>query len=138
MGFRLLMGGVAAAAVAFAALFWQQGAWPVSGFLVLTAAMLRAAFAINYRDGRLYEEVRLSNTSLTVLRVQPNQRQDVWRFEPYWLRVRMSAPPGHDSQICLVSHGKSLIIGAFLPLAWREEVARTLSLALFRWRQPNQ
>jgi uncharacterized membrane protein len=42
----------------------------------------------------------------------------------------MDDPPSHDSQLSLVSHGKRLIIGAFLTPDERLEVARALSAAL--------
>ncbi|HZH26577.1 MAG TPA: DUF2244 domain-containing protein, partial [Azospirillaceae bacterium] len=95
------------------------------------------AFRINYRSGRLYEEVRLTDTDLTVVRVWPSRSRRQWRFEPYWLRVDMDDPPRHESQLRLTSHGQTVVIGAFLSPDERADLARALCAALARWREPD-
>jgi len=129
-GFLILMSAVSLFAFAAGLGFFLAGAWPVVGFLGLDVLLVYAAFRINYRHGRMYENVILTRSALTVERVNYWGETQTWRFQPYWLKVSMDDPPRRDSQLSLISHGKKLIIGAFLTPAERLEVARALSAAL--------
>ncbi len=115
--------------------FMAIGAWPVLGFCGLEFMLLCGAFAINRRDGRAYELVRLSDSGLEIRRIDPRGRvRGQWRLQPNWLRISMDDPPGHDSQLVLSSHGRSLVIGAFLTPEERLELARALRRAIDDWR----
>lgn len=136
-GFLALMGVLLVVNVGLGTLFWVHGAWPVVGFLGLDMLAVYAAFRVNYRSGRLYEEVRLTDTVLRVDRVWPSRRMRTWRFEPYWLKVQIDDPPRHESQVKLVSHGQTLTVGAFLSPDERADFAKALGDALSRWRDPD-
>ncbi len=136
-GFVLLMGAVAAVAFCAGLAFALAGAWPVFGFLGLDAVLIYAAFKANYRSARMYETLRLTESTLTVERVGPGRRRQSWRFQPYWLRVELDAPPDRQSRLTLASHGRRLVIGAFLAPEERLEVAQALREALQRLRQPR-
>jgi len=135
-GFVILM--IAVSLVCFAAgiAFALIGAWPVFGFFGLDVLLIYFAFRINYRWGRMYETVLLTEETLTIERVSPDGRINRWRFQPYWLRVTMDDPPHHDSALTLTTHGKALVIGAFLTPEERLELAEALRDALDRLRQP--
>ena len=68
------------------------------------------------------------------MRVSPGGEVGRWEFEPTWLQVSIDNPPRHDSQLRLSSHGRSLVIGAFLTPAERVEVAEALRDAIAEWR----
>ena len=136
-GFLVLMGVLLAFNGFLGVLFLVAGAWPIAGFMGADVLLVYLAFRINYRSGRLYEEVRLTDTDLTVVRVWPSRSRRQWQFEPYWLRVHMDDPPRHESQLRLVSHGETLVIGAFLSPDERADLAQALRAALARWREPN-
>jgi len=129
-GFALLMAGVVTVSAAIGAGFVLIGAWPVTGFFGLDVLLLFLAFRWNYRQGRRAEFVRLDQAGLTVRRVEPDGRAQEWRFEPYWVQVRFDDPPRYDSQLVLSSHGARLVLGAFLTVDERHEVARALKAAL--------
>ena len=57
-------------------------------------------------------------------------------FQPYWVRVEMDDPPEHESQLRLVSHGRSVTIGSFLTPDERLDLAQALRGELARLRQP--
>lgn len=134
-GFRLLMLASAAALLAVGLLFWMVGAWPVIGFCGLEFVLLYAGFRLNYRAGRAYERLRLSDEGLEVSRVRPNGRiSRIWRLQPAWLRIDIDNPPDHDSQLTLSSHGRRMVVGSFLTPDERLEVAEALRDALDRWR----
>jgi uncharacterized membrane protein len=126
LGFALLMTAV----VAISAGFVLIGAWPVTGFFGLDVLLLFLAFRWNYRQGRRAELIRLDQDGLSVRRIEPDGRQREWRFEPYWVRVGFDDPPRYDSELTLSSHGAHLVLGAFLTVAERLEVARALRAAL--------
>lgn len=130
LGFAILMGAVVAVSAAVGAGFFLIGAWPVTGFFGLDVLLLWLAFRWNYRQGRRAELIRLDRQGLTVRRIEPSGRHREWRFEPYWVRVAMDDPPRPDSQLTVGSHGQRLVIGAFLTLEERLEVATALRAAL--------
>src|SRR5678816_286311 len=90
-GFMVLMGAVCAVSFGTGLLFYLLGAWPVVGFMGLDVALIYTAFKLNYRAARLYETVDLTQTALTVTRVQPSGKEQVWSFNPYWVRLNLEA-----------------------------------------------
>lgn len=136
-GFMVLMLGIVVVSAAIGAGFVMIGAWPVTGFLGLDVLLLWLAFRWNYREGRRAEFIRLDRDGLTVRQVAPDGRHREWRFEPYWVQVRMDDPPRHDSQLRLGSHGRELVVGAFLAPGERLEIAHALRAALQAQRSPD-
>jgi uncharacterized membrane protein len=134
-GFWLLMALVSGVSFVSGMYFVLKGAWPVTGYFGLDVLLIYLAFKASYRSARLHETVRLTEDALVVERVSPSGRRASWTFQPYWLRVEMDDPPEHASQLTLTSHGRSLVIGAFLSPAERSELAAALRNALERSRQ---
>jgi uncharacterized membrane protein len=130
LGFAVMMAGVVAVSAAVGAGFVAIGAWPVTGFFGLDVLLLFLAFRWNYRQGRRAELIRLDQDGLSVRRIEPDGRQCEWRFEPYWVRVGFDDPPRYDSELTLSSHGRRVVLGAFLTVPERLEVARALKAAL--------
>jgi uncharacterized membrane protein len=106
-------------------IFVQHGAWPVSGFFGLDAALLYGAFRLSARAGRLVETIQLYEKDLVVRRILPGGRVQSWRFTPYWVRVR-TRPGG----LVLGSHGREVTLGAFLAPGERASLAAALGEAL--------
>ena len=129
-GFNILIGGIAFLFLTVGVIFLLAGAWPGVGFLGVEVLLFYAAFKINYRRGRVREQLQLSEGSLVVRRLDLARREQVWRFQPYWLRVAMPNPESSNDQLVLSSHGYQLTIGAFLPPAQRVSVATDLRNAL--------
>jgi len=134
-GFRMLMLVAGATLLIVGVLFMVAGAWPVFGFCGLEFLLLYGAFRLNYRAARAYERVRLTEDRLEVRRFSPRGEVGRWNFEPTWLQVSMDHPPQHDSQITLRSHGRSLVIGAFLSPDERQDFADALHNAIRCWRE---
>jgi len=134
-GFLILMAVVCAISFAGGLAFYLAGAWPVIGFLGADVALIYIAFKINYRRGRLVEQLHLTPEDLTVRRIWPNGKSRSWHFQPYWLQVVLEDPPRHESPLILRSHGQSLSIGSFLTKEERAEVAAALRQALGKARQ---
>lgn len=132
LGFWLVMAAIGGIGFVAGMAFWLAGAWPVFGFFGLDVLLVYWAFRVSYSSGRMYETVELTDSELTVWRVNPRGQRQTWSFQPYWLRVDMDDPPDHQSALTLKSHGRSLVIGSFLPPWERLEVARILRAALLR------
>ena len=128
--FRLLMIFVLLQGVVRSVLFCAIGAWPLTAFMALDVGIVWLAFRASYRHARLQERVRLTRRTLTVERVWPDGRRQSWTLEPAWARVLVENPGEHEVRVTLASRGASVVLGAFLAPAQREEVADALKAAL--------
>lgn len=133
-GFAVLMLAMAGVSFAVSLFFVLHGAWPVTPFFGLDVALVYLAFRLNYRGARLREELRLTEDSLTVDRVDVYGERKRWRFQPFWLRVVFEEKDEDTNRLVLTSHGRSLVVGSFLGPAERRSVAGALKDALSRWR----
>ncbi len=107
-----------------------RGAWPVMPFMGLDVVLLAWAFRASRRAARREEHVILTPSLLRVARRPPKGTPSEIVLNPYWVRVQMDEPAEHGSQLTLWSHGKGLILGAFLPPAERASFAQRLKSAL--------
>jgi uncharacterized membrane protein len=125
-GFLIVMIAVGLVSFAGGMVFLMMGAWPVFGFFGLDAALIYLAFKANFRDGRRYETVRLTDEALELCRVAPDGSSQSHSFQPYWTKVLM------DDQGCLLlrSRGSSVEIGRFLVEEEKESFRAALDRAL--------
>jgi len=114
--------------------FLAVGAWPVCGFFGLDVLLLYIAFRVSYRSARQHERLRLAGDQFTVERVNIRGERRVWRFQPFWMRVVLEERDDESNRLTLASHGRSLVIGDFLPPPSRRELAASLKRALGGWR----
>jgi uncharacterized membrane protein len=133
-GFRMLMLGLGVLSIIAGIAFVAAGAWPVCGFFGLDVALLYLAFRLSYRSARQRETLRLAGDQFTVERVDIYGARRSWRFQPFWLRIVLEERRGESNRLLLASHGKSLVIGDFLPPPMRRDLAATLREVLARWR----
>ncbi|HEX3535287.1 MAG TPA: DUF2244 domain-containing protein [Stellaceae bacterium] len=132
--FRLLMLLLGLLSLGASIVFLLVGAWPVCGFFGADVALLYLAFRISYRSARQHETLRLADDQFTVERVSIRGERRVWRFQPFWLRVVLEERSDESNRLSVASHGRSLVIGDFLPPPSRRELAASLRGALSRWR----
>ena len=132
--FHLLMGLLGLVSLAAGVGFVAVGAWPVIGFFGLDVALVYLAFRLNYRTARQSETIRLADDTFTVERVSVRGERRNWRFQPFWVRVILEERRDTSNRLLVASHGRSLVIGDFVPPATRRELAVTLLDALTRWR----
>jgi uncharacterized membrane protein len=133
-GFNILMLVLAGISVVVGIVFVSMGAWPVCGFFGLDVGLVYVAFRLSYRSARQRETLRLADEELTVERVSIRGDRRLWRFQPFWVRVVFEEQLDETNRLSLVSHGKMLPIGTFMPPPMRRELAGTLRDALRRWR----
>ena len=132
--FHLLMGLLGLVSLAAGVGFVAVGAWPVIGFFGLDVGLVYLAFRLNYRTARQSETIRLADDVFSVERVGVRGERRNWRFQPFWVRVILEERPDTSNRLLVASHGRSLVIGDFVPPAARRELAATLRDALTRWR----
>jgi uncharacterized membrane protein len=132
--FHVLMGLLGLVSLAAGVGFVAVGAWPVIGFFGLDVALVYFAFRLNYRTARQSETIRLADDTFTVERVSVRGERRNWRFQPFWVRVILEERRDTSNRLLVASHGRSLVIGDFVPPATRRELAVTLRDALTRWR----
>lgn len=134
-GFRILMGGLGALCFGVGILFWSMGAWPITGFFGLDLALLWLAFRINNRDGRAFEEVRLTRSELVIRRVSPRGRETEIRLNPFWTRLVVERIVDEGVvRIAVTSHGRDHEIGGFLAPEDRASFGDAFAAALSRAR----
>jgi uncharacterized membrane protein len=133
-GFRILMLVLGLVSLAYGIFFVSIGAWPVFGFFGLDVALVYGAFRLSYRSARRSEILRLAGDAFTVERVSVRGKRRLWRFQPFWLRVILEERPDESNRLFVASHGRTLVIGDFLPAPARRELAATIREALARWR----
>jgi uncharacterized membrane protein len=130
-GFLWLMAAICFSCFSTGLVFALAGAWPILIFSGVDVLLVWLAFKLNYRSGRMFETVRLTDEEILVRHMSPSGRESRFTFRPpHWLSVGMDDPPRADSRLTLSSHGKQLEIGRFLPPAEKVEVARALRRAL--------
>lgn len=129
-GFAILMGAIGLVGFLGGIAFLLMGAWPVTGFGVVEIGLFYLMFRLNYRSARIAERVTLTAAALTIERFDRKGGVERWSFPPHWLRVELAEPTEPDTPLTLRSHGRSLVIGRFLPPTERLDFANALRAAL--------
>ncbi|MGK2285602.1 DUF2244 domain-containing protein [Pedomonas sp. V897] len=130
--FKRLMAVVAVITALSALRFLVLGAWPVAFFFLLDAALLYAAFRLNYASAKEYEEVQLDEDALLVRRVTARGKEEQIRFEPYWVRLELETFGEDENKLWLRSHGQRLLLGRFLTPEERREIKAVIEDGLAR------
>jgi uncharacterized membrane protein len=130
-GFWIIMGILATWSFAGGIVFLIVGAWPVLGFIGIDVALVWWAFKASYGD-RTHERLRLAGGTLTVHRVDKRGVEEQFAFPSYWVRVQLQETDDGRGVLALSSHGRHLVIGAFLAPEQRAALAASLSAALAR------
>ena len=114
-------------------IFLAMGAWPVVGFLGLEVVLLYWALNHSLKDGNAFEDVMLFRDSLTIRQVSAAGIETLENFNPFY--VRFSIIRDREDRVIalqLITRGRSLEIGRFLPPDDKARFARAFSAALYR------
>lgn len=113
------------------------GAWPVTVFALFDVLLVYGAFKLSYRSGRQFEEVSISADEVVVRKVTPAGRVTEHRFSALWARLSVTRHEDEGvTRLDLGSHGKFIVIGAFLNPADRASFADAFGEALAEARRP--
>ncbi|WP_132959467.1 DUF2244 domain-containing protein [Rhizobium sp. BK251] len=130
-GFRILLLMTGGVCLFYGMLFATTGAWPIGMFFGLDFVLLYGAFWLNYRSGRVREEVTVSRTSVSVRKYSPSGRMVEHLFNPFWTRffVRRHQEIGILSMY-IAGEGRGTDVGSFLNPEDRESFAKAFRGAL--------
>ena len=137
-GFQIFMAALGLLSLFVGLLFVANGAWPILGFYGLEVLIIYIALKANYRQGLVYEKVRLSETTLLVERGNLRGHREVFNFQPFWARVHVIDPTDHASRVVISSHGRGVTVGTFLSPEERLDFAKALTAALEFQRHPGR
>lgn len=130
-GFKILLLLSGAVCLMYGMFFVATGAWPIGFFFGLDFVLIYGAFWLNYRSGKVREEVTVSRTSVSVRKFSPSGRMVEHRFNPFWARffVRRHQEIGILS-MHILGEGRRTDVGSFLNPEDRESFARAFKGAL--------
>jgi uncharacterized membrane protein len=117
-------------------LFTLLGAWPVLGFAGAELAIVLGLFLLHRRwAGRCIERISLSDAGLRIMRIDGRGRAYEAVLEPYWARLRVEE--GAAPRLLIGQRGQESEIGLYLNEDEKRDLARALSAALARYREPR-
>jgi len=134
-GFVIVV-AIVASVMAFAALrAIALGAWPVAIFAVADVLLVWGALKLNYRSARQFEEVTVTAREVLIRQVNAAGRAVEHRFDPVWARLTVTRRDDEGvTRLDIGSHGKTVVVGAFLDPEARASFADALADALARAR----
>jgi uncharacterized membrane protein len=135
-GFKVMLAVSGAVCLFYGMFFIVTGAWPIGFFFGLDFLLLYGAFWLNYRSGRVREEVTVSRTDVSVRKFFPSGRMIEHHFNPFWTRflVRRHQEIGILS-MHIFGQGKRTDVGSFLNPDDRESFAKAFKGALATVKQ---
>ncbi|MEZ2220484.1 DUF2244 domain-containing protein [Rhizobium sp. RCC_161_2] len=130
-GFRVMLALMGTFCLVYGILFVIRGAWPIGIFFGADFFLLYGAFWLNYRSGRVREEVTVSRTDVSIRKFSPSGRMVEHRFNPFWTRFLVR----RHSEIGVVSmhvrdRSHTTDVGSFLNPEDRESFAKAFKRAL--------
>ena len=130
----ILLAAVFGVAIGVSIGFFLAGAWPVVGFIGVELLLLAVCLVWARRMATYAEHIRLDDTGLHIETTTGRRTLRRWRFEPYWVRVRLDEVRPGEPALRLTAQGRTLTIGRFLKPEERSDVAAALEQALARYR----
>jgi uncharacterized membrane protein len=113
--------------------FLLLGAWPVLPFMGLETFAVLGLVAAHHRwSGRAREVVLLTESRLSVRRIDASGRRMEAALDPYWARVVLTEREG----LALVQRGRRVPVGCFLSDDEKQDLAAALQRVLAAYRQP--
>ena len=133
-GFKIVMTAVAFVSFTIGLWFYLKGAWPVLGFFGLDVVILYFAFKANYRGADVFETVELTPDHLSITHYPLRGKHREWRFNPYWVKLKIRERRGKSCQVEASSHGNRLIFANFLSDDEKRDFTKHLNRALNKMR----
>jgi uncharacterized membrane protein len=136
-GLRLLLGAIAVMCSLNAAVFIRLGAWPVGGFAAIEVLLAAFLLRLNVQAARACESLQLTADALRVVRTDPQGRRAERVLPPAWLTIQLEERPGRVPGLWLGARGVREEVARSLGEDEKRDLARALSEALYRWRNPR-
>jgi uncharacterized membrane protein len=129
--FTIVIALLGAASFVVGIAFLLMGAWPVFGFLGLDVLLVWLAFRANFRAARAFEEILVTPVRLVWRRVSARGEAREDTMNPRWVRLETTSDElSGVTRVALRERRMTRVIGAFLPPAGKEKLAKSLAHAL--------
>ena len=99
--------------------------------------LLYYAFKINYKDGEIFENLKILNSKLIVTRFFPSGKYQTWNLQPYWTKVEILNKSPNDQKLVLISKEKVVMLGSFLNLSDKKKLKEKINKALGNLKYNN-
>jgi uncharacterized membrane protein len=134
-GKRVVIGLVAALAVAPGLIFYLAGAWPVVGFMGLDVLAIWVALTVSMRGGKAYEVITLWPAALELRKVDAKGVEEILRFTP--AAVRFLVDRDYNERVTALwfkADDRKVPVGAFLSTDEKLSLSKVFGTALRKAR----
>jgi uncharacterized membrane protein len=118
-------------------ILWLLGAWPVIGFSGAEIILVIALVRMHATGARAGELVMLTERELLVVRTDAKGRRRESVLDPAWLNVLLEERRGRVPALWLLARERRTELGASLGEQEKRVLARSLTAALDRLRNPH-
>ena len=132
-GFRILMLIVTFLCLSGGLIFWMMGAWPVFGFFGLDIILIFLAFKLNYRTGKIYENIKIVSKKFRISRGFPSGKIQVWDLDPNWAKIELIEKK-NQCQLLVKSEKKVVSVGSFLNSFDKKKLEIKLKESISKYR----
>jgi uncharacterized membrane protein len=116
--------------------FWTMGAWPIAAFGVIEVGLAAYLITLNARRARASELLVLTAHEMRVVRTDMDGVREERSLPAGWLQAMLEERPGRVPGLYLVAYGVREEVATVLGEAAKRDLARALSGALHRMRNP--
>ncbi len=96
-------------------------------FAFFTFLILFISFIMNYRYGKMYEELTISSNLIEVKRVNSNGTIKKWSANPYWIKVNLYEKDKKiKNYLTIKGNGREIELGSFLAPYERIELKKKI------------
>ena len=136
-GLRILLGAITVICTVNAVVFIRLGAWPVGGFTGIELLLAVVLLRLNATSAKASELLLLTRDALRIVRTDSKGRRAERVLSPAWLTVTLEERPGRVPGLWLGTRSEREEVAKALGEAEKRDLARALSAALYRWRNPR-
>ena len=130
LGFKVILGVVAAACSVFSLFFFVIGAWPAPIFLGLDVLLIWLAFRASFRAAARKERVRVSAEKVEIWLESEAGKRTVWASPTAFTGLDVEPYGQDDTKVRLRMHRKRYLVGRALSPEERADLGRALDDAL--------
>ncbi len=131
--------GISVFSITIALRFLFLGLWIILPLSIAELVLLGLCLRYAMRNSRQCETIKIQGDEVLV-RHQLDDETTEWRFNAYWLRVRLEkdATNWYPSKLIFSSHGRELEVASFLTDEEREQLADDINMTLNELRQNSR
>lgn len=134
VGFKVVLGALAAMSAAISLFFFVIGAWPAPLFLGLDVVLVYVALKASFRALNRRERLRVSAETVEVIEETEGRSRTVWSSPTAFTNVDLEALGEHEMRVRLRLSGKRYSVGKALSPPEREALGQALREAIRRAR----